>query len=211
MTRQSRARLITAVLMTFLGAVVSADVKFLSVYKHIDAPQVSFFGKKVAALVISKDDGLRVPAEEALARELTQRGMNGVATYRIAPKEELLNVDTAKAWFQRVKVDGVVALRPVSVKNRTTYTPVLWASSYYSSFWGYYPYGWGNVWMPDMVGNETVLMVENVVYDMSRDALMWAGVVETTDPRRLQQTIADIVKATVKEMQKNGLAKKNGK
>src|SRR4051812_43468961 len=75
MTRQSRSRLVAAVLIASLGAVVSADVKFLSVYKHIDAAQVSFFGKKVAALVISKDDGLRIPAEEALARELTQLGM----------------------------------------------------------------------------------------------------------------------------------------
>ena len=108
-------------------------------------------------------------------------------------------------------MDGVVALRPVSVKDRTTYTPVLWASSYYSSFWGYYGYGWNNVWMPDMVGHETVLMVENTVYSISRDQLMWASVVETTDPRSLQKTVADIVKATVKEMQKNGLAKKPGK
>ena len=62
-----------------------------------------------------------------------------------------------------------------------------------------------------MVGHETVLMVENTVYSISRDQLMWASVVETTDPRSLQQTVADIVKATVKEMQKNGLAKKPGK
>jgi hypothetical protein len=64
------------------------------------------------------------------------------------------------------------------------------------------------VWVPDMVGRETVLMVENTVYSIGRDQLMWAAVVETTDPRSLQRTITDLVKATVKEMQKNGLAKR---
>src|SRR6478735_5123790 len=92
MTRKTS--LVAAVLVASLGAMVAADVKFLSVYKHIDAAQASFFGKKVAALVISKDDTLRVPAEEALARELTKLGMNGIATYRIAPKEELQAVET---------------------------------------------------------------------------------------------------------------------
>ena len=36
--------------------VVAADVKFTSTWKSMDAGAVSFAGKKVAALVISKDD-----------------------------------------------------------------------------------------------------------------------------------------------------------
>jgi hypothetical protein len=46
---------------------------------------------------------------------------------------------------------------------------------------------------------------------VARNELLWAAVVDTTDPKNLQKLIADIVKATVKEMQKQGLAKKPGK
>ena len=75
---------------------------------------MSFVGKKVAALVISDDSSLRVSGEEALARELTARGMQAVATYRIAPAEELRKAETAKPWFEKAGVEGVVVVRPVA-------------------------------------------------------------------------------------------------
>ena len=103
------ASIVAVAMVGALGVILSADVKFTSTFKSLDAGSTSFFGKKVAALVISSDDSLRVPAEEALARELTGLGMQGVATYRIAPKEELAGADRAKPWFDRANVEGVVA------------------------------------------------------------------------------------------------------
>ena len=132
-------------------AVLSAAPKFTSVWKSPDAASVTFAGKKVAALVITQDDSLRVSGEEALVRELTARGLQSVATYRIAPKEELKNPDHAKGWFEKASVDGVVAMRPVSKDKRTTYNPGIWMNPYYSTFWGYYGYGWGSMYTPGSV------------------------------------------------------------
>ena len=70
-----------------LSVSLAAKTKFSSVWKSPDAATISFAGKKVAALVIDKDDSLRVAGEEALVRELNARGMNGVASYRMMPKE----------------------------------------------------------------------------------------------------------------------------
>ena len=131
-----------------LLALLSAAPKFTSAWRSPDAGSVSFAGKKVAALVISQDDSLRVAGEEALVRELTARGLQSVATYRIAPKEELQSADRAKGWFEKAAVDGVVAMRPVSSDKRTTYNPGTWVSPSYSSLWGYYGYGWGSVYVP---------------------------------------------------------------
>src|SRR4029450_4854132 len=87
---------------------LAADVKFKSTWKSMDAGQVSFAGKKVAALVMTDDDSLRVSGEEALVRELTARGLQMVASYRIVPKEEVKNPDSAKGWYERSGVEGVV-------------------------------------------------------------------------------------------------------
>ena len=127
------------------AAILSAAPKFSSVWKSPDAGSVSFAGKKVAALVIAQDDSLRVAGEESLVRELTARGLQSVATYRIAPKEELKSADRAKGWFEKANVEGVVALRPVSKDKRTTYNPGTWVNPYYSTLWGYYGYGWGSM------------------------------------------------------------------
>ena len=140
-------RLVPATLAATLVAVaaLSAAPKFTSAWRSPDAGSVSFAGKKVAALVIAQDDSLRVAGEESLVRELTARGLQSVATYRIAPKEELQSADRAKGWFERANVDGVVAMRPVSKDKRTTYTPATWVNPSYGTFWGYYGYSWGGM------------------------------------------------------------------
>src|SRR5262245_3007455 len=88
--------------------------KFTSTWKAPDVAGVSFAGKKVAALLITSDQNLRISGEEQLVRELEARGVSGVATYRMAPQEELTSADRARPWFERAGAEGVVALRPVS-------------------------------------------------------------------------------------------------
>lgn len=198
-----------AVVVTALAflATLSAAVRFTSTFKSIDAGAVNFAGTKVAAVIITDDDSLRMSGEEALARELTARGMQAVASYRMAPKEELRKAETAKVWFERAGVDGVVALRPVSIDTRQPYTTAMWLSPNYATFWGYYGYGWSNVYVIGTVQAETVVAVESMVYSVSRNQLMWAAVTETTNPRNLPQFVGELVKESVEEMQKQGLAK----
>jgi hypothetical protein len=203
--------LTTSVLILTIVTTLSAAVTFTSTFKSINAGGVSFAGKKVAALMITQDDSLRVAGEEGLARELTARGMQGVTTYRMAPKEELQSGDRAKAWFEKANVEGVVAVRPVSADKRTTYTPGTWANPYYSTLWGYYGYGWGNVYIPGSRDEETFVVVENTIYSVPRNELLWAAVSETRNPKDLRQFIEELVKASVKEMQKQGLAKNQPK
>jgi hypothetical protein len=202
-------RLLPATLATTVVAVtlLSAAPKFTSVWRSSDAGSVSFAGKKVAALVISQDDSLRVSGEEALVRELTARGLQSVATYRIAPKEELQSGDRAKVWFEKASVEGVVAMRPVSREKRTTYNPGTWTNPYYSTLWGYYGYGWGSVYIPGSVDRDTVVVVETTIYSVPRNQLLWAAVSETKNPKDLQQFVEDLVKEAVKELHKLGLAK----
>ena len=202
-------RLLPATLATTVAAVtlLSAAPKFTSVWKSSDAGSVSFAGKKVAALVIAQDDSLRVSGEEALVRELTARGLQSVATYRIAPKEELQSGDRAKVWFEKASVDGVVAMRPVSKDKRTTYTPGTWTNPYYSTLWGYYGYGWGSMYIPGSVEQDTVVVVETTIYSVPRNQLLWAAVSETKNPKTLQRFIEDLVKESVKELHKQGLAR----
>lgn len=190
-----------------LVASLAAAPRFTSVWKTPVAREVTFAGKKVAALVITNDDSLRVSGEEALARELTARGMLGVATYRIAPKEELSDPEKAKGWFERGNVDGVVAMRPVSSEKRTSYTPGTWTSPYYGSLWSYYGYGWGSVYVPGRIDRDTVVTVETLIFSVPRNALLWAGVSETRNPKDLATFVADLVKESVKELHKVGLAK----
>ncbi len=202
-------RLLSAISTATLVAValVSAAPKFTSSWKSPDAGSVTFAGQKIAALVISQDNSLRMAGEEGLVRELTARGLESVATYRIAPREELQSADRARAWFEKANVGGVVALRPVSQEERTSYNAGMWMSSSYSTLWGYYGYGWGSVYVPGSVDRDTIVVVETTIYSVPRNQLLWAAVSETTNPKDLPSFIEDLVKESVKELHEQGLAR----
>ena len=202
-------RFLPATLAATVAAVtlLSAAPTFTSAWRSPDAGSVSFAGKKVAALVIAQDDSLRMAGEEALVRELTARRLQAVATYRIAPKEELQSAERAKGWFEKANVDGVVAMRPVSKDKRTTYNAGMWVSPYYSTFWGYYGYGWGSMYIPGSIERDTIVVVETTIYSVPRNQLLWAAVSETKNPKTLQRFVEDLVKESVKQLQKQGLAR----
>ena len=207
MHRILRTAWTTAAIAVTLVVALPAAIRFTSTFKSLDAGAANFFGKKVAALVISNDDSLRMAGEESLVRELSARGMQAVATYRMAPKEELRSAETARPWFEKANVEGVVAVRPVSAETEQTYSPSVWVSPNYGTLWGYYGYGWSAVFVPGSRQKETTVVVETLVFSLPRNQLLWASVTESTNPRDLRKFVEELAKASVEQMQKQGLAK----
>jgi hypothetical protein len=186
----------------FTGAHILADAKFTSTWGAPEARGMSFKGRKVAALVVSEDLSLRMSGEEALARELSARGIEGSAAYRQIPAPELKNPDAARRWFERDGIAGVVALRPVSQDKVKRYTADVWSTPYYSTFWGFYPYSWSTTYVIGGDATDTVIVVESLIYDVATGKLLWAGVSESTNPKTLQKLVADIVKEAAKKIEK---------
>ena len=205
----SRRFRIAAASLVLVPAMAIADgPKFTSTWKAPEASTTSFAGKKVAALIISEDQNLRVAGEEALVRELAELGLaQGVATYRIIPREELRDAAKAKGWYERAGVEGIVSMRLVSADVRKTWTPSMWVSSSYSTLWGYYPYGWGSAYAVGhgRTSEETRAVIETLVFSVPLNALLWAGMTESTNPKDAASVIGSVVDATVKEMTKQGL------
>jgi len=191
------------------GTTALAKTKFLSVWKSDDSSGITFGGKKVAALIIDKDESLRISGEEALVRELNARGIQGVASYRIVPREELQNADRAKVWYEQAGVEGVVAFRVVSNEKRRTYQPSTWSTPYYGSFWGYYGYSWGSVYSPGYVRDDRIVSLETLIFSVPKNALVWAGMSETENPKDAAAVVAEVVKAAAKEMKKQGLTQRS--
>jgi len=195
----------------FLSSVslsLADDPKFTSTWKAPEAAGVTFAGKKVAALVMSTDENLRVSAEEQLVREIGARGAEGVATYKMMPKEEAATAERARPWYERAKVAGVVALRPVAVDREKVYTPSVWVTSSYSTLWGYYGYGWTTVsGFGGSSRTDTRVVIETLVYSLPLDKLLWAGVSQATNPKETQAFVKDLAKEALKEMKKQGLVK----
>ena len=194
------------ILVLALAAPLVADTKFVDTFKAPDAANISFFGQKVAALVVSNDMGLRESAETQLASELSARGMRGVAAFRIVPVPETRNVAKVREFLEKSETQAVVVLRPVSLTSERAETmPVMWNSGYYGGLYDYWGYGWGAVYEFGPPRIDTVLVTETLVYSVPTSKLVWAAVTRTKNPKEAQAYVKDLVKDTVKEMKKQGL------
>jgi hypothetical protein len=210
--RVVRAVFVVAACCLAVPALSGASHKFTSTWKPVDATPLSFSGKKVAALVITTDDNLRMSAEEALKREITARGPIGVATYTLVPREELRDKDRARGWFERSGVEGVVTLRVVSVDKELSYGAVVWSSGYYGNYWNFYDASWNSVYaIGTPIGKprqDTRLAVETLIYRVPDAKLLWAGVSETTNPKDVGSFMKGFASAVGEQLKKAGLVKK---
>jgi len=180
---------------------------FVSTWKADGVTQIDFAGRKVAAVLIVHDPSLRVPAEEALAREISARGPIGVPAYQIIPQEELTNTDAAKGWFERRGIAGLVVLRPVKTETEKVYSAAVWASGYYGYAWDYWGYGWANVTPIGKGRDQRTITVETMLYDLTKGTAMWAAVTRTTDPKDVQSYVKGLAKDVVKRLESDGLVR----
>jgi len=204
--KRSCAALLMLVLTLTTGA---AKAKFTSTWKAPGAQPTSFVGKKVVGLVISDDQALRMSTEEALARALTDRGVQGIAAYRLIPREELRDPNLAKGWFERASAAGVVLMRLIDLTKEKIPSAVVWSGgTYYDSLWSYYPYAWGSAVAIGPGRTDVRVVVESLVFDVGSNKLLWAGTSESSNPAGAQQLVKDIVEAAADQMKKDGLIRK---
>jgi len=188
------------------GAVFAGKLK--SVWKAPGLKPTSFAGKKVAAVAITDDLSLQMSAEEALTRELEARGVVAVPAYRLIPAPEMRDPEKVQAWLKRGDFVAVVALRVVTAEKEVSYNPVMFSSGYYSTFGGYYGYGWTSVTAVGKPREDMVVTVEAMIYDVADGSLMWASVSEKTNPKGAGPLIKELVKDVSGEMKKEGLIAK---
>jgi hypothetical protein len=191
-----------------VAAAACASTSFNSTWRNPAAEPGNFKGKKVAALIVSKEEAVRYGAEDALARELTARGAVGIAAYTLIPKELIQDKEKAREFLEKADVAGIVAMRVVGKdKEITQSSGTYWGGPAYATFWGggYYGWGWGGVYDPGYLRTDTIVTVETLVYSLPQDKLVWAAQSETTNPSKVVPFIQELVRKAAAEMKKQGL------
>jgi hypothetical protein len=84
----------------------------------------------------------------------------------------------------------------------------MWVSPNYGTLWGYYGYGWSAVFVGGSRQTDRVVLVESAIFSVPRDQLLWAAVSETRNARDMRAFVEELAKASVAEMQKQGLARR---
>lgn len=185
-----------------LAACATSSTTFVNTRKAPDAAPVNFAGKKVAAFALGVTEPMRRTTEDALARELSARGAQGIPGYSIVPSTELRDREAAKAKLRQTGVEGVVLLRLVDTQKKKVHTE--WASSEYRTLPNYYTWGIAGA-DPGYDRTLTELSVETLIYSLSQDRLLWSGLSHTTDATRAEGFVHEHVEAVAAELHREGL------
>jgi hypothetical protein len=188
-----------------------ATTGFVSTWKAPDATPLQLSGSKVAAVVMIRNEAARRAAEDALAREITARGAQGVAMYTIQPEARPDNEQDVRAAVEGAGVAGAVVMRPVGKEKEVVATPVAYGGPMYGGYWGgYYGYGWGSPYPygGTEIRTDTIVSIETLVYSLRQNKLVWAGQSRTTNPTGVDQLVKETSAAVALELQKQGLIPK---
>lgn len=185
-----------------------ASSPFVSSWKAPDATPLELRGSKVAAVVMMKNQASRRAAEDALAREITARGAQGVPMYTILPDSQPQSEAAARAALEQAGVAGAVVMRPVGVEKEVSSTPVSYAGPMYAGYYGgYYGHGWGASYgtMGGEIRTDTIVVVETLIYSLKQNKLVWGGQSRTTNPKNVDQLVKKLAAAAATELEKQGL------
>jgi hypothetical protein len=190
-----------------LALFACSTTTFQSTWRAPDARPLRLTGRKVVAVFLSRSPAIRRRAEDAMAREISIRGAQGVPAYTVLSDSEVKDRDAAKAKLERLGFGGAVVMRVTGREKEVSYEPgVIWVRPYYRHFWGgYWGWGWGTVWEPSYLREDRIVSVETLVYSLEQDELVWAGVSKTVNPAEIESFIGELAAAVSKQMEKDGL------
>jgi hypothetical protein len=180
------------------------------------APEVgSIHFTKILVVGIAPVDSLRQPVEDAMKAQIT--GVPVVASYEVLP--HVADQVDPKKITEVIKTggfDGIIALRMVSLDDKTTYHPGGEVPVPYYSFYSYYspsyalsPYyrGYGGYmgpvtyeYVPPSVTQDLFVSIETSIYDGKTGKLVWVGQTRTTNPDDLETLIAKVAASVRSEL-----------
>jgi hypothetical protein len=157
-------------------------------------------------MVITRNEASRRSGEDALAAELSRRGLRVIPAYTVLSVEQAMQKERALETLRSTGAVAAFVVRPLQTTRQATYVPPTYAGAVPYGAWGpYYGYGWGAPYSPGYVVTDTVVRLEVLAYDLRQEKLVWAGQSETVNPDGLDDFVRSVVKAAAREMTRQGV------
>ena len=193
-----RAWVVVFVGLLGLAVACGSPTTLTAVWKAPGVTGVRF--QKILVAAQDKDQARRRNMEAFLVKRL----QNATPSYELLDEAEARDTARAKAKIVSSGFDGAVVIRFVGARDRQTHTPgtSYWGAAPYGTMWGFWGYGWGAVYDPGYMTNDTLVALESNVYSVSRDELIWSSQSETVNPGSVNKLMQSMVDATAREMRK---------
>jgi hypothetical protein len=152
----------------------------------------------VIGLTYKGNEEVRRSFEDKFVAQLRAAGIEAISSVDAIsiPADMKLEKDEILEAVSKFNNDAVIITHLVDKEEKEVYT---YADRRHRSYYGYYGWAYGY-----SSTRSTVRLATNL-YDVRTEKLIWSGKSETLNPDSTKQMIDDVIKAVIKDLQKNNL------
>lgn len=182
-----------------LSILLAAGCSSTSIVNSWKAPDASFTPekyKKVLVVVIAKEEEARKLAEDQLISDF--KSLN--ASYPLFSLKQL-SEDTLKIKnkVKELGFDAVLTMRLITTKAKSTYVQGGVNPAYQQNYLLYYP----EYYKSGSYATDMNYVVASNFFSLKDEKLLWSGVSETANPKKIDKFITSIAKEVVYKMRED--------
>ena len=147
----------------------------------------------------SGDVSVRRNFEDEFVAQLAAVGVNASPSYRYMRENEETNENNLKQAAQKVRADGLLFVRSVSVEEKTNY-PAIGPEISFGIFGSNIGAAWSGISGTSGPYRYNEYTSETALYDITKDELVWTGTVRMTEPTNVQTAIKSYVQTITKAL-----------
>jgi hypothetical protein len=153
--------------------------------------------KKVLVVVLAKSEQARKIAEDKVASNY--KAIN--VSYPIFTLKQL-GEDTLKSknMIKEQGYDAMIVMRLITVKAKSTYV----AGGHNQAYQKNGIYYFGDYLNSSSYATDMQYIVATNVWSLKDEKLLWSGVTESTDPKKLDKVVNEVAKEVVVKMKEDG-------
>ena len=186
-----------------------------------------YLGKPLGNVLVlgaSQNDLTRRIYEHDMVERLGKLGIKAQSAYALLPEQNPVEKEAVLKLAGEHGIDSVLITKLVRKKRETETRTYTTGNVYYAPRYGYpyptpyYRYPYYNNWYGyyDGFGATTstytyeyvLLSLESNLYDIEKEELIWTTALEAMHESKVTDTIKDINKVTLQQMQKDGLIRR---
>jgi len=142
--------------------------------------------------------------EDEFVVQLKAAGIEAVSSADVIPisEKQQLEKDRILKAVNQFQNDAVIITHLVGVETKEVITR---DSPGGRDYYGHYLWAYGNTHSPGYSSTHKIVRLATNLYDVKTEKLIWSGRSETMKPDSITQTIDDVIKVIIKDLQKNKL------
>lgn len=175
--------------------------------------------KDLLIIGIGESEQNRRAYESYFVEELTARGIESAASYKLIKSNEKIDRDTVVKAIDGLGMDGVIVTHMVAVDEETVYRPTTgygyggyggmgYGGGHYGGMYSYYPHVNSYVNNPGYYTTHETYTLETNLYDIESEELVWSARSRTFSPESVSEVIVDLTKLLINDLADKDLIKK---